>query len=341
MRHGARVRGFAGLGVGAPLGAQGCEAVGNTAVIVPDAGEAADVPIDLGPGEDTLDVPVAPLDRPDVPAATGVPAAMDAVDLRDWPPDVGPAACRSSSDCVGDPRGGVCDLLTGRCVECFPTADTCPAARHCDPVSLACVDGCRSASDGGSANIRCDTVAHQCVACVEDVDCAVGRVCAGGAAVGFTGRAGSRLDQRGVRCMRLELFEDRGVQPCRYTVRAAGAVSSPGARGGGGGTPFTAGCEAGSFVSSIRGRSGSRVDQLAFGCGFWRVAGAPTTRWRLDHVATAARGTWGGGGGSVFAYECPDVPSGQHTAVTTLSRRSGSALDAIGVRCGLPDIVVR
>jgi hypothetical protein len=652
MRRSARVGWSVMLGGAALLGALGCDAGDEATVLVPDAGELDDDVVVA------MDVPATPADRPastpdapdapdaatamDAPAAEDRPAAMDAPDAAD---DAGPARCRGDEQCAADPGGRVCDLLTGRCVACVPTADTCPAARHCDPVMLACVDGCRSdegcrtTSDGGAVNLRCDTTAHVCVQCAGDGDCAVGRVCAGGAcvagcsasracpagqtcctgacvdlmanpvscgvcdnrcglpnaaafcsagscavsacasgfadcdtapangcevdaqtdvgncgacgnecptgahvsarscvvgrcgitcelgfadcdgdpgngcevdlvttatqcgacgtvcparphaapacvsrscalrcdagyadcdgdasngcevdvrvssahcgscaracavpnasaacassmcaittcaagygncngayddgcetrldtpancgacgrtvaevcdgadndcdgvvdegcptglssvrdlfaslqfggtgggsfadvcpagvAVGFVGRAGSRIDQLGVRCMSLELVEDRSASPYRYVVRASGAVSSPGARGGTGGSPFIADCVAGSFVSGVRGRSGSRVDQFAFGCGYWQLVGAPTTGWRLDHVATAARGTWGGTGGSVFAYECPDGPSGQHTAVSTLSGRSGSELDAIGVRCALPGIVVR
>ncbi|MDB4929530.1 MAG: Tryptophan synthase alpha chain [Myxococcaceae bacterium] len=166
-------------------------------------------------------------------------------------------------------------------------------------------------------------------------------VCPSGVAVGFDGRAASRVDQLAMRCMRLALTEDRSTTPFRYFVRAAGATTSPGVRGGGGGDAFSSACDPGSFVSSIRGRSASRLDQFGYGCGYWQLAGSPTTGWRLDLVSTAARGTWGGTGGNAFAYECPDAPSGQHTAVTTLAGRSATEVDAAGVRCGLPDVVVR
>ncbi len=166
-------------------------------------------------------------------------------------------------------------------------------------------------------------------------------ICASGAAVGFDGRAGSRVDQLGVRCMRLSLEEDRSVTPFRYFVRAVAPTSIPGVRGGSGGSPFSASCESGSFVSGINGRSGSRVDRFAFTCGYWNVVGSPTSGWRLELVGTAARGPYGGTGGTVFNYECPNASAGQHTAVTTFFGRSGSELDAIGVRCGLPEINVR
>jgi Cys-rich repeat protein len=166
-------------------------------------------------------------------------------------------------------------------------------------------------------------------------------VCPAGLAVGFDIRSASRIDRLGVRCMPVALSEDRSVTPYRYFVRTTGSETTPGARGGNGGDPYAGRCEAGSFVTSIRGRSGSRVDQLGFGCGYWQVVGSPAAGWRLDLVATTTSGTYGGSGGTVFAYECPNAPSGQHTAVTTLSGRSGSELDAIGVRCGLPDVTVR
>ncbi|TAK27961.1 MAG: hypothetical protein EPO40_14775 [Myxococcaceae bacterium] len=648
MSPSARVPLLALLGAGVFFGALGCEAGDTAGVIVPDAGEAFDVGVDLGAVEDVVDAPPVTLDRPDAPVGLDRPVAVDAPSTMDLPEaavDTGPARCGSDADCSSSPDGRVCDTLTGRCVGCVPTADTCSPSRHCDPATLSCAEGCRSdegcrvSSDGGAAALRCDTTRHECVQCVADGDCPSGRLCTGGAcvagcspsracpggetccggacvdlmanpvscgvcdnrcglpnavafcrmgscavstcaggfadcdgaaangcevnaqtdvahcgacgnacptgphvsartcvvgrcgitcevgfadcdgdprngceadlvttptrcgtcdtvcparphaapacvsracalvcdagfascdgdaangcevdvrssashcgacgracsvphatagcsasmcaittcaagfgncngsygdgcetpldtpgncgacgrtvaevcdgadndcdgvvddgcptglvdlgdlfsslqfggsgggsfadvcpggvAVGFEGRAGSRIDQLGVRCMRLELVEDRSVSPFRYTVRSTGAISSPGARGGGGGTPFSALCDGGAFVSGIRGRSGSRVDQFAFECGYWQVVGSPASGWRLDLLPTAPRGTWGGGGGSVFAYACPDAPSGQHTAVTTLSGRSGSELDAIGVRCGLPRVTVR
>ncbi|MFO0602974.1 MAG: hypothetical protein U0324_07355 [Polyangiales bacterium] len=121
----------------------------------------------------------------------------------DAAPDVAPDVamdvarrCGSDMECVGDPGGRVCDVASGRCVACSPTADTCPATQHCDAASLTCVTGCRSdegcaadpgadaGADGGAApRNRCDTMNHVCVQCATDAHCGAGQLCMGNVCV--------------------------------------------------------------------------------------------------------------------------------------------------------------
>jgi hypothetical protein len=141
---------------------------------LPDAGAP-----DLGFARD---VSASPTDR----------GATDAADAP-APMDVDPP-CRQSSDCAADPAGALCDVASGRCVRCLSAEDTCPAAEHCDDATHGCVPGCRadegcSAGDGGVGPdagftaLRCDTVAHACVACLESSHCPSGTVCVGRACV--------------------------------------------------------------------------------------------------------------------------------------------------------------
>ena len=80
--------------------------------------------------------------------------ASDAADVKDVPVDDGPGACTSNADCASSTTGNVCDLITGRCVGCIASSDTCPASQHCDPASNTCVAGCRS--DEGCAMMTSD-----------------------------------------------------------------------------------------------------------------------------------------------------------------------------------------
>ncbi|MFO0606203.1 MAG: MXAN_6577-like cysteine-rich protein [Polyangiales bacterium] len=145
--------------------------------------------------------PDAPDDSPPDAAPDAAPdvADMDAPDAApDAAPDVADAAdaaevdagCASDMDCAGNPAGNVCDRVTGRCVQCATSMDTCPAAQHCDPATNTCVAGCRAdegctapAADGGVAARRCDTATNACVECVTDAHCAGGRLCRGGVCV--------------------------------------------------------------------------------------------------------------------------------------------------------------
>jgi len=136
----------------------------------------------------------------DVAPVSDIADVSDLGDAPDAPPDAAdapdaPAGCRANGDCASDPGGPVCDTASGRCVRCVASADTCPAAQHCDPMTFVCVDGCRSdegcaappggdggAPDGGDAGIParvCDTAAHRCVQCRADDNCPAGTRCAG------------------------------------------------------------------------------------------------------------------------------------------------------------------
>jgi alpha-tubulin suppressor-like RCC1 family protein len=101
-----------------------------------------------------------------------------------------PTGCANDMACAGNPAGAVCDRVTGRCVQCVVSADTCPAVQHCDPATNTCVAGCRADEgctmvpvDGGVAARRCDTMNNTCVECVNDTHCDGGSLCRGGVCV--------------------------------------------------------------------------------------------------------------------------------------------------------------
>ncbi len=162
----------------------------------PVVGGNVDARADNAPVDD-----LAPDVAPDVAPDAAPDAAPDVADAPD-----APGGCRDNAACAGDPGGPVCDTASGRCVRCVPSADTCPAAQHCDPMTFVCVDGCRSdegcaapAGDGGVADVPagdggadggvparvCDTAANRCVQCRVDDHCpnntrCVGSVCVPG-----------------------------------------------------------------------------------------------------------------------------------------------------------------
>ncbi len=176
------------LGVGALFGCSGEAIVGGRL----DA-TVADVPSDT-PVTDSADVFVtdsADASRPDVSDVPDLDAdADDASDAADVPADDGPTGCTRNADCTGDAGGAVCDLVTGRCVGCVPSDDTCPSNQRCDPATYTCVAGCRNdaacataTSDGGTATRYCDPSTYACVACVVDAHCPGGQLCRGNVCV--------------------------------------------------------------------------------------------------------------------------------------------------------------
>lgn len=83
------------------------------------------------------------------------------------PPNVAPdlpadvrVGCAANADCAGSMLGAVCDVSTGRCVECV-ASDTCPEGRYCG-AGNRCLAGCRddmacvTPADGGTLARRCD-----------------------------------------------------------------------------------------------------------------------------------------------------------------------------------------
>ena len=84
--------------------------------------------------------------------------------------------CLSDGDCK-DSANPRCQAQTNTCVPCLPTNDNCAAGQYCS--GTVCSPGCRSNSDCASnkAAPQCDTVAHQCVGCVDDTGCGIGTVC--------------------------------------------------------------------------------------------------------------------------------------------------------------------
>jgi alpha-tubulin suppressor-like RCC1 family protein len=91
--------------------------------------------------------------------------------------------CTSNADCAGRADAPACNTATGLCVACLPTTDTCPAARHCDPRTFTCVEGCRDDDGCSGATPRCNVTTHTCAACVDDSHCTLGTTCRGGTCV--------------------------------------------------------------------------------------------------------------------------------------------------------------
>ncbi len=101
--------------------------------------------------------------------------------------------CNRDDDCASNELGlNRCEVVSGRCVQCLPSADNCPADQYCDPTTFACVRGCRddSACRMSGSSPRCDPTSRRCVDCVVDGDCGSGSLCVGGVCV--AGCAGGR-----------------------------------------------------------------------------------------------------------------------------------------------------
>ncbi len=127
--------------------------------------------------------------------ATDVGSAMDVVDVppaADTPPAVdvpvdAPFRCARNEDCAGRAEGAACDVASGRCVACVPTADTCPAGQFCVAGSNTCAPGCRNdegcssaATDAGAGpGRRCDLTTRACVDCLTNDHCPSGTLCVG------------------------------------------------------------------------------------------------------------------------------------------------------------------
>ena len=143
---------------------------------------------------------VAGCDGASVVGGGPMDASADAFDVFDaGSPDVGmdvadvPFRCTSNAACMGNAGGAVCDVSSGRCVQCVATADTCPAGAYCDGAMNRCVPGCRDddgcapgvvgdagVSDGGTPRGgRCNVATRACVECLNDTHCPAGTLCAG------------------------------------------------------------------------------------------------------------------------------------------------------------------
>ena len=81
-----------------------------------------------------------------------------------------PPPCTSDDECG---YSGLCDIPSGRCIDCFTTEDC--SSGVCDTSSNECV-GCLANTDCVSDPIRgvCDQEAQRCVECANDSDCADG-----------------------------------------------------------------------------------------------------------------------------------------------------------------------
>jgi hypothetical protein len=102
--------------------------------------------------------------------------------------------CTGDADCAGHPGGAVCDTASGACVQCVASSDTCSPEQHCDPMSNACVAGCRSdegcprmgspdGDAGPGVQLHCNVTTRVCEVCVTDAHCPTGQRCSAGACV--------------------------------------------------------------------------------------------------------------------------------------------------------------
>jgi hypothetical protein len=152
----------------------------GSGVTPPPADTGADLGTDLGPKDAGAEVSAPP----DVPVMDVVATDATTSDVADAT-DVS-ARCGRDEDCASSSVGSVCDVSTGRCVQCLAARDTCPAAQRCDETANTCVAGCRNdegcAGDGG-AGARCNTTTHACVECVTNDHCGPGRLCVGSTCV--------------------------------------------------------------------------------------------------------------------------------------------------------------
>lgn len=179
------------LGACTPLVASNRGDAGDVGVVDVWTDVGSDIGTDIGTDIGSDGGSDVGMDGPgDGGAEAGADAAGDVgedVAAGDVGVDVAPFRCVANGDCADGGSGSVCDVSSGRCVECVASADTCPAGRYCVEATQQCADGCRNdegcapgASDGGVAGAaRCNVATHACVACVTDSHCPPGNLCMG------------------------------------------------------------------------------------------------------------------------------------------------------------------
>lgn len=94
----------------------------------------------------------------------------------------GPMGCQSAADCANDPKGPLCNTMTGQCAECIPSGDPgvddCGVGQYCNVTTGQCEAGCTNNADcAGSMAKTCDLSKHVCTGCVIDTDCNPGSIC--------------------------------------------------------------------------------------------------------------------------------------------------------------------
>ncbi len=235
----------------------------------------------------------------------------------------------------GDPGGGgVCD--TGQNGVCAPGVRHCsngglvcernqgPVGERCNGQDLDCdgtVDnGCPSSlGTGGDRNLTANGGGG---GDVFRLVCPSGQL-----AVGLDVRSASELDRIQVVCQRLVLGENRNGDPYTYSSAATGVQSRTGSAGGGGGSPSTLTCPAGSFLHRSRVRSGGRVDQLSVTCASAAYVGYPANG-NVQRTDTLTQ-TYGGNGGTLRA----ETRCANNEFIAGFYGRSGSRVDQLGAIC--------
>jgi hypothetical protein len=122
-----------------------------------------------------------------------------------------------------------------------------------------------------------------------------------------------------------------------FSVNTAMAETLPLAGIGMGSTTQTRMCAANQVVIAFKGHSGGYIDELSFVCAPLNISGTSPNFTLSIGAASAALATLGGPGGSPFAQiNCPanQIAVGQ-------TGRSGTFIDAFGLLCAAPTLVVQ
>lgn len=148
----------------------------------------------------------------------------------------------------------------------------------------------------------------------------------GEAVTGLSGSAGEVIDGLATACGRL-VVRDRKIEA--EGGRRAGAMA-----GGIGGyygqtppAPYSMACGPGEIAVGVRGRAGSFLDQVSLECAAHSIEGSKGT-YRLVRGPIRRTSNAGAGGGTPYAYRCPD-----RSVVVGLVGRAGHWIDGYRVQC--------
>ncbi len=122
-----------------------------------------------------------------------------------------------------------------------------------------------------------------------------------------------------------------------FSVTTATAETLPLAGIGMGSTTQTRMCTANQVVIAFKGHSGGFIDELSFVCAPLNISGASPNFTLSIGAPSAATALLGGPGGSPFAQiNCP-----ANQIAVRQTGRSGTFIDAFGLLCAAPSLVVQ